>query len=259
VVALLAGALWLCAAGAGARESVAKLRKKLLSHDDYRVRTQAALALGASRSTSAVTPLCRGLEDKRSTVRAASAAGLGKLRKGGVKCLKRRLDEEESKNVRKMIKKAIRLNEEAAAGPQLDSARLYLAIGKTRDLTGRGGGKIHSLVRSVVAQKAQSNGGCVLAPPGETAAQAQKRLKRHGGVDAYYLAAKVHAPLYSNSRLEIRVEMELYSYPGKMKQGSVMRSIGMSGVPDRDTEKEDQLIEKAAGRAMQEFLRMAGG
>src|SRR5687768_4441045 len=41
---------------------------KLGSNPDFRVRTQAALALGASRQKAAVAPLCRSLSDSNTTV-----------------------------------------------------------------------------------------------------------------------------------------------------------------------------------------------
>ena len=51
-----------------------------------------------------------------------TAAGLGKLARGGKDCLKARLGKETSANVKKMIEKAIRLIDEAAAGPVLGEA-----------------------------------------------------------------------------------------------------------------------------------------
>ncbi len=56
-----------------AGDSVAKLARTLLRSDDFRLRTQAALALGASGSDKAVKPLCKGLDDKTDAVRAAVA------------------------------------------------------------------------------------------------------------------------------------------------------------------------------------------
>src|SRR6185295_16008669 len=79
-----------------------------LTHDsDTRVRTQAALALGASKSDRAVDALCSGLADANVTVRIASADGLRRLRLGGADCLQAKLEKEQDDKVRSTIEKAI--------------------------------------------------------------------------------------------------------------------------------------------------------
>jgi len=72
---------------APAAESIDDLKQKLLKDDDFRGRTQAALALGSTDSGRAVEPLCLGLKDSNDTVRAAVAAAFGKLQKGGLDCM----------------------------------------------------------------------------------------------------------------------------------------------------------------------------
>jgi HEAT repeat protein len=71
---LLVCAVVVAAIPASAADKIDKLSSQLKSADDFRVRTQAALALGASKSKRALKPLCAGLEDSSATVRAASAA-----------------------------------------------------------------------------------------------------------------------------------------------------------------------------------------
>src|SRR5262245_5603130 len=90
-----------------ADDAVDRAAGQLKTGDDFRVRTQAALALGASKSKRAVDHLCRGLEDSSQTVRAASAAALGKLKMGGEDCLSKRLDGESNEMVKSSIKKAL--------------------------------------------------------------------------------------------------------------------------------------------------------
>src|SRR4051794_19439286 len=84
---------------------VGRLVQNLASGSDFRIRTQAALALGASKSASAVEPLCAGLADTNATVRAASAAALGRLHLGGTECLQKRLANEASDTVKSAIVK----------------------------------------------------------------------------------------------------------------------------------------------------------
>src|SRR3954453_615218 len=80
VLVLLGSLLWTGAARAQASD-LERLIYNLANSEDFRVRTQAALALGASKSERAVVPLCSGLGDPNTTVRAASAAALGALRR----------------------------------------------------------------------------------------------------------------------------------------------------------------------------------
>src|SRR5262245_45547724 len=91
---LVAAGLFLISRPSLGDDAVDRASGQLKNGDDFRVRTQAALALGASKSKRAVDPLCRGLEDSNQTVRAASAAALGKLKQGGEDCLSKRLDNE---------------------------------------------------------------------------------------------------------------------------------------------------------------------
>ncbi len=240
-----------------AGESVASLAQKLRSNDDFRVRTQAALALGSSASKAAVEPLCGGLEDSSDTVRAAAAAALGKLKKGGVDCLKKRLDKESSRNVKKMLSKAIRLIEEAAAGPALSkSTRYYVKLGRTADRSGRSGNEVPALVRSVLQSSASKLGKYVFAPAGETTDQAKKRLRKHPHIDAYYFESAVNVR-YSGDQLLVSFEMKIYGYPGKAPQGSLMRNAGFTGLSGKDVGKENQLIKQLVAGAMSEFNKMA--
>jgi HEAT repeat protein len=68
-------------------DSTATAIRELATNSDFRVRTQAALSLGSSDDNKAVEPLCRALDDSKSAVRAAAAAALGKLGRGGTDCL----------------------------------------------------------------------------------------------------------------------------------------------------------------------------
>ncbi|HEY5959258.1 MAG TPA: HEAT repeat domain-containing protein, partial [Polyangiaceae bacterium] len=78
-----------------------------LSNDDFRVRTQAALALGSTKDAKVVQPLCSALSDPKSAVRAAAAAALGKLALGGEDCLSEREAKEQSDSVKAAIQKAL--------------------------------------------------------------------------------------------------------------------------------------------------------
>jgi HEAT repeat protein len=79
-----------------------------LSSDDPRVRTSAALALGASNEDGAVDPLCGALKDSAEVVRQASAVAMKRLgRASAVPCLQARLENEGNDGVKIAIGRAI--------------------------------------------------------------------------------------------------------------------------------------------------------
>src|SRR5512143_493015 len=79
-----------------------------LKSDDFRVRTNAALALGASNDEAAVQPLCGAIGDSSDVVRQAAAAALKRLgRPSAVGCMKARLAVEPSDAVKLQLTRAI--------------------------------------------------------------------------------------------------------------------------------------------------------
>jgi hypothetical protein len=250
-------ALGLLGSGHAAADSVDELSTKLLKGDDFRVRTQAALALGATGSERAVKPLCQGLKDSNDSVRAAVAAAFGKLLKGGADCLKKQLKEEKTDNVRKMLEKSLKLVEEAASGPQLSaSTKLYISIGKIEDQTGRGGGEVDSMVRGIFRRVVSKKSGSALAPDGETADEARRRLRKAENASAYLLQPKVHKLDYSGGSLKVKIDVLIFSYPDRALQGEVSREGGMGGVAGKDVATENKLIQAVAESAAEEFGQM---
>lgn len=238
-------------------ESVAELAKKLRSADDFRVRTQAALALGSSGDDEAVTPLCDGLDDSSDTVRAAAAAGLGKLARGGKSCLEKRKARETNANVKKMIDKALRLIDEAKSGPVLgNGTKYYLAIGPIENATTREPAEVTAVVRQALVRAAQRKGGFAFAPPGESESDAKKRLRKHPHVVGYLAKPRVQSTK-TGKQIAVTCAMELFAYPEKDSLGTVSRSAGVTGVHTSDSSEEDKLIEKTCGEAMIEFAKMA--
>lgn len=230
---------------------------QLLHHEDFRVRTQAALALGASKSEAAVDPLCKGLDDSNTTVRTASAAAMGKLSKGGTECLEAHLKSESSSGVKGAIKKALARLGDGDDVSITDSTKFYVGVGKATDKTGRGGEGVDQIVRRGLKKGASEAEGVVLAPPTESEAKAKVRLGKHKSVKGFYLLAKVSAPKYSGGTLTIKVELSIFTYPGKALKATLPLKLQQDGVSEGDTATEDALIEDAAARAMGKFLAKA--
>jgi len=84
------------------------LVQQLKSSDDFKVRTQAALALGASGDDAAVKPLCDALTDANASVKTAAAAALGKLGKpAGLPCLQAAIAKESAGATKTQFQKSI--------------------------------------------------------------------------------------------------------------------------------------------------------
>ncbi len=254
---LVAACVLLVASQARGADRIDNLAEKLANGDDFRVRTQAALALGASRDKRAVEPLCGGLEDSNTTVRAAAAAALGKLKLGGKDCLEKRLPDESSSAVKSAIKKALQQIQSGAEPAITSNTRYYVAIGKATDKTGRDGDEIDGLVHAAMSGAAEELDGYVVAPRSETPAQAKKRLAHFKSVKAFYLSVKVLRPSYSGGNLTVRVELAIFTYPGKALKGTLTKKLTQSGVDAGDTDAENGLIKMAAQRAMQAFASNA--
>ncbi len=241
---------------AAAQDRVTRLAEQLANSDDFRVRTQAALALGASKNKRAVSPLCSGLSDVSTTVRAAAAAGLGRLSLGGAACLKRRLSTESAASVRASIKKALSQIEDSEAAPAIgDATRYYVAIGKTADKTGRNGAQVDEMVQDAMRRAADSLDGFAIAPASESLGQARQLFAKHRQIKGFYLAPKVMAPQYSGGNLVIKVEVAIFSYPDKTLRGSLPIKLTQQDVADRDKTAEDELIKMAAERALEKFSK----
>jgi hypothetical protein len=260
VLAFVVAAL-LAAGVARADDRVERLAKVLQESDDVRVRTQAALALGASKSKAAVQPLCGGLNDSTTSVRAASAAALGKLNKGGIDCLKQRLaKEKEGGSVWVVIKKAIGRLEGGGgdAGPAITaSTKYYIAIEVT-DKSGRAGGEVAGLVRQGMAKAAGNLPAVALAPAGESSGQAEKVMAAHPGLRGFLLSTKVKEPKYAGGNLKVVIEVAIFTYPGRALKGTFPIGLTQQGVSSQDTASENQLFGMAAERAMEKFIEAAG-
>ncbi len=257
VAALAAACVWFFASGASAQASLERLIAALKSGGDFRVQTQAALALGASKNPGAVAPLCGALSDPNTTVRAAAAAALGKLALGGGECLKSRLASEPSESVRATIQKAID-SIEGGAEPVIDeSTRFYIQLGKVSDKSGRTDASVDKLFRDSFREAAAAAGGVAFAPMSETPDKAKLRMAKNKAMRAFYLAPSVPAFDYTGGTLTVKVSIVVFSYPGRVMLGSFTRTASISGVEPGDTASEDELLRYTGESALKVFVQRA--
>jgi hypothetical protein len=255
------GILLASSAARAQTSDVDRLIYNLANSEDFRVRTQAALALGASKSERAVTPLCSALADSNTTVRAASAAALGRLaQRSGQACLEQRLGTESSDVVKTTIQKALDAIKNGAGGAEPafgTDTKFYVAIGKTTDKTGRGTPEVDAIVRAAMSSKVAQTSGFLAAPAVETPADAKRRLGKHPAVKGFFLSPGVSPPDYANGNLKVKIEIAMLSYPDKNLIGSFSVNLTEPGVSPGSTENENDLIRMAAERAVDKFATIA--
>jgi hypothetical protein len=258
-LALCLGVCWVLAAVSASAQGtgdVDRMIGNLKSGSDFRVRTQAALALGASKTERAVRPLCSALSDPNTTVRAAAAAALGKLQQGGAQCLEDRAKIEPSATVKAAIQKAVELVRGGGEPVFRPDTKFYVSIGKTTDKSGRSGDAVDRIVRKAM-KGASGSLGIVIAPDNETPGDAKRRLAAHKTVRSFYFAPRVSPFDYADGNLKVRLEIAFFTYPEKALIGNFAVPLTQQGVSPGDTTSEDELLQMAAERAMEKLAPIA--
>lgn len=240
-------------------DSTATAIRELATNTDFRVRTQAALSLGASDDAKAVEPLCRALDDSKSAVRAAAAAALGKLGKGGQDCLSEHEPKETTDSVKVAIQKAIKALESGSGGATecvIDSkTRYYVSIGKTLDNTQRKKSKVPELVRSALTKALLRQKGFCIGPDGETKAAYQKRISGKKQIRGLLLSPKMQAAEYQDDAVTVRFEIAILTFPEKALKGMIPVKLTQQGAVKKSEQAEDELFRMAVERAVEKLLK----
>lgn len=258
VLGILLAALF-AAYSASAEGRVGFLIEQLKSASDFRVRTQAALALGASDAPAATAPLCDALDDTSDSVRSAAAAALGKLKNpAGLPCLKNHLADR-NPSVRSVIERSANALEGSAwpakPPPPGPNDTFYVAIGPVTDKTGRADKTVEQLVGSTIQDKLLSMRGYAVAPQGENAGAA-RRVIQQKNLRGFLLQTRVEPPRSSENGLTIQVRVTMWTYPAKALQGEFSPKLTMSGASAGDKESEDGLIKMAIEKAIDSFAQV---
>jgi hypothetical protein len=257
--AILVAAFWgLLTSNAWAQGTgdIDRMIENLRSGSDFRVRTQAALALGASKSPRATQPLCSGLADENTTVRAAAIAALGKLQQGGVECLEARLALEQNEQLKTAIRQSLALVKNGPAPVIGPDTKYYVSIGKLADKSGRTGDGVERMMRGKMLAAAGALG-IAVAPLVETPEEAKKRIASKTGLKAFFLSPRFSPIQYVDGSLKVRLDIAVFTYPDKNMIGSVAVPLTQQGTTDKDMASEDELINMASERAMERFVQLA--
>jgi hypothetical protein len=240
-------------------DSTATAIRELSTNSDFRVRTQAALALGASEDEKAVEPLCRALEDSKAAVRAAAAAALGKLAKGGRECLEQHEATESTEPVKVAIQKAIaavRDGRGSASECAIDATtRFYISIGKTSDNTGRKKSQVPDLVRQALAKSILRQKGFCVGPDGESKASYQKRVAGKKKIRGLLLAPRIQAAEYEGDAVTVRFEIAIFTFPEKALKGMIPVKLTQQGAIKKSDKSEDELFRMVVERAVEKLLK----
>ncbi|MGH7269908.1 MAG: HEAT repeat domain-containing protein [Polyangiaceae bacterium] len=231
--------------------------------DDFRVRTNAALALGSTDADEAVAPLCGGLGDPSPIVRQASAVAMKRLsRAASLDCLRARESVETNAAAEREIKRAAEAIEAATVHPASPSgggeapytanARFYVSVSRVTNKTPRATADVERIVRGAIAAKLSELGDYQLAPVGETNQAAKSALAKRK-LKGYYLGVSVDRLDYSDSGLRVSVKIAVFSYPGRDLRGEVPAGASLPGARPGDSGAEDQLMSVVAARATELF------
>jgi hypothetical protein len=234
---------------------------------DFRVRTSAALALGATNDDGAVAPLCSGLVDPSEVVRQAVAVALKRLgRPAELDCLKRRIGTEPNASVKAEIQRAIDAIDASngsgggssggggASPSTVANAKYYVALSGVTNNTSRSTGEIERVVKEAITSKLAQLGEYQVAPPGETNAAAKAAIAKRK-LKGYFLGIGVEKFDYSDGNLRVRVRIAVFSYPGRDLRGEVPAGATLPGARPGDRGAEDQLLSVVAGQAADLFAQ----
>lgn len=238
----------------GLAETQVKDHEKLLRESkDFRVRVQAALALGASGKKEAVGALCAGLEDENRTVRIASASGLGRLSQGGKSCLSRRLNVEKDDKVKDSIRRAMeQLEGGDDATPITSTTQYYVSLPKFS-----GPPRLNGKIRAVFVKAMKKSGKVAIAPAGEDESQAGQVLKANKKLKGFTLAMKATKTVTPDGDVEVKVLVSVLSYPGNDMVASYSKKVKLPEAKTVDEATEDDLILTAVDAAIATFIQSA--
>ena len=240
-----------------------------LKADDFRVRTSAALQLGATGDDAAVDPLCGALGDSNDVVRQAAGAGLARLAKpAAVSCVQQHLQTEQNPSVKAQLDKTLATLQAAggaggggsngggddASPPDNASAKFYISISPVANASDRAQGDVDKVIRASIKSKLGSLGDYQLAP-GKEAPDAARAVISRRHLKGYYLSVQLEKFDYSGGNLRVRVKIAVFSYPSKSLAGEIPAGLTQTGVSPGDHGAEDGLMQMAAEQATQLFAQ----
>jgi hypothetical protein len=242
-----------------------------LASDDFRVRTNAALALGATNDDAAVRPLCGALDDASEVVRQASAVALKRLLKpGSVPCLKKHLDSEKNDSVKLQISRAVEAIEAQSgattqddpgggggdAPKQVSGAKYYVSLAPITNNSSRPQADVDRIVGNAVRAKLEALGQYQVAP-GKESADAARAVMQKRKLKGFFITLSLDKLDYGQDGLKVTMKVVVFNYPNKAMQGMFDKWKLMPGVRPGDKSAEETLIAATAAAAIDTFAQNA--
>lgn len=241
---------------AGAESKIEFFARKLRD-PDFKVRVNAALALGALDDDAAVSPLCGSIGDDNDLVRKAIAKGLERLKRpSGAGCLKQRIAVESDGGVKLQMQRALDAIQSGGGGGGgvVPNAKFYVSISPVNNQTSRPQGDVDNVIQGAIKAKLGQMGGYQIAPTGESVDGAKAAMNGRS-LKGYYLAVSLEKFDYSDGGLRVRIKVAVFSYPGKDLKGELGKGASISGARPGDKSTEDQLMNAVAGAAAEAFTQ----
>ncbi len=246
----------LCAsAHVSTAQDVQTARHDLAQADDFRLRVQAALFLGKSKSSNARDALERGLGDPHPAVRTAAAAALRTLGDpAAIPALQRHLASEGSGAVKSQIQTTIATLQGGGSGSSNAGATRYaVQLGAMRNLTNVRGEQLSQVMRSAAQRQAAAIPGAVLSPTGSAAAPGVPTLVLDGSIVRLSQRAEGNGQVAFSAQVEFSVR-KVPEHTLRAALSGAATSIGTArslNTPARVSELQDQAVSGAVESAMQ--------
>jgi hypothetical protein len=168
--AILLCGLLLCAA---ADERLTLVLGQLHTAKDPRLRAQAALLLAHFKASDALEPLCGALDDTSALVRGSAAKALGSLKAPeAAACLTRHKGDADAE-VKAEVAEAL-----AAVQPRAAPARIYVALGKIYDKSGKLSPSAVALAEKELRSGLAAAEGVLVAPKDESKAASDEIIRK---------------------------------------------------------------------------------
>lgn len=222
-----------------------------LKDSDFRVRTSAALALGASKDADAVQPLCGALGDGTDIVRQSAAAALKKLAEpDAVGCLEARATSESAPAVKKQIDATLSFLR-ALPEPTNPQAKYYVAIGPISSSVELPKDALEAVLRGTAKGRLKQYGTFQLAGKSETAAQSGAAIKKRK-LKGFYLTVNVKSAKVAGGT-RFTTSVAIFTFPAKALKASVPGSA-ISNTASTD----DEALRLAFEGALESFADNVG-
>lgn len=240
------------------------LMRMLQTSTQFRVRTQAALALGAQEpSPAVVSALAGALNDEHPAVRAASAAALERLKDPSALAALRRAQNDSDGTVRSAVRSAIASLESqgrAASATTPSSAptrtpsgpaTFYVGVGVPGSQVGLSVSTLRSLREHVIRQVTQLEG-VRIAPENEDR-RAAERVIAAGKLIGYFLDSSVTSiETRPDGSVRAQVSVVIGTYPGRDIRAMLSGAATVSGGGTGEAAKS-QAVEAAFTGALRKL------